>query len=97
MQTSIKLEGIYRDSTERDIQVRATRNVTLNLVDDNSVLETSLEIITNKILNIQGEQKRVIQLSLNVGLQNNNYPVKEITGQVEIFVSNLYFPFLDLE
>ena len=83
-QTSISLEAIYRDSTERDIKINATKNVKLNLISENSSIDTSLEIITNKILNISGENKRVIQLSLNVGLKDNAYPVKEITGQVEI-------------
>lgn len=83
-QTNISLEAIYRDSSERDIQVRATRVVDLNLVSDNSLIDTSLEIITNKVLSISGENKRVIQLSLNLGLKDNDYPVKEITGQVEI-------------
>ena len=84
MQASVSLEAIYRDSTERDIKINATKNVKLNLISENSSIDTSLEIITNKILNISGENKRVIQLSLNVGLKDNTYPVKEITGQVEI-------------
>lgn len=83
-QASVSLEAIYRDSTERDIKINATKNVKLNLISENSSIDTSLEIITNKILNISGENKRVIQLSLNVGLKDNTYPVKEITGQVEI-------------
>lgn len=82
--TNVEFEAIYKDKSERDTQVKANKTVSLNLINDNSVLETSLELITNKILTISGEEKRVIQLSLNTGLKENDYPVKEIIGQVAI-------------
>ena len=76
----INLEGNYYDSTEKDINIEAKRELELDLVEnytsDNIIDE--IEIITNKIAQIDGENKRVVQLMWNVGLKENNYPMKEI-------------------
>lgn len=80
MEDSVSLNGIYRDSTQKDISIKADKKVVLNLVnpymnkEDASVL--SQEIITNKIMKINGENKRVIQIDIKSGLNNNLYPIK---------------------
>ena len=82
----IKLEGKYYDSTERDISIEATRELELNLIEnytrDNII--NDIEVITNKITDINGENKRVIQLLWNVGLMENNYPMKEINLNITV-------------
>ena len=85
-ESDLSLTGIYRDSTEKDIQIEATRNVTIRLIEaiTNESLENNLQVITNKTLKISGEDKRVIQLSLNMGLKDNNYPMKEIYAKVNV-------------
>ena len=46
----LTLTGIYRDSTEKDIEINATRNVSMRLIEmnTNDGVENTLEVITNK-------------------------------------------------
>lgn len=85
-ESSLILTGIYRDNTERDIHIEATRNVTMKLIEENTneSVENTLEIITNKVLKISGEDKRVIQFSLNMGLKENTYPIKTIYTKINV-------------
>lgn len=81
MESQITLKGIYKDSSERDISVVSSKNVKLsypsaNLVEENIV--TDMEVITNKNININGEDKKVIQVALRLGLKDNSVPTKEI-------------------
>ena len=81
MESQITLKGIYKDSSERDISVVSSKNVKLsypsaNLVEENIV--SDMEVITNKNININGEDKKVIQVALRLGLKDNSVPTKEI-------------------
>ena len=81
MESQITLKGIYKDSSERDISVVSSKNVKLsypsaNLVEENIV--SDMEVITNKNININGEDKKVIQVALRFGLKDNSVPTKEI-------------------
>ena len=77
MTSEIELNGIYRDSKQRDIKIQAQRELTLSLKEDNTANEVvnKLDIISNKLVKIQGEDKRMIQFSYQMGLTNNNYPL----------------------
>ena len=85
-QSELILTGIYRDNTEKDIDIDATRTVTMRLVEGISVenVKNELEVITSKIVKISGEDKRVVQFSLNMGLKDNNYPIKEIYTKINV-------------
>lgn len=85
-ESDVTLTGIYRDSTEKDIEINAVKNVVLNLVETNIAdsIENSVTVVTNKVIKISGEDKRVIQLSINMGLKENNYPIKEIYGKIAV-------------
>ena len=85
-QSELILTGIYRDNTEKDIDIDATREVNMKLVESNADdnVKNEIEVITNKLIKISGESKRVIQLSLHMGLNNNNYPMKEIYAKVNV-------------
>ena len=63
-QSELTLTGIYRDNTEKDIDIHATRTVNMRLVEANSNdnVKNEIEVITNKLIKISGEDKRVIQL-----------------------------------
>ena len=81
MESQITLKGIYKESSERDISVVSSKNVKLsypsaNLVEENIV--SDMEVITNKNININGEDKKVIQVALRLGLKDNSVPTKEI-------------------
>lgn len=84
--TKLNLTGIYRDSTEKNINIKATREVKLEYEENNQNenLENKTEIITNKIVKVAGEEKRVVQILINMGLKENNYPIKEMTATVDI-------------
>ena len=85
-ESQLRLTGIYRDNTEKDIDIDATRTVSMQLVESNTNenVENEIEVITNKIIKISGEDKRVVQLSLHMGLSDNNYPIKEIYTRVNV-------------
>ena len=82
----ISLEGTYFDSSERDKEIKASRELELELIENNSKdnLSEDVQLITNKITEIDGQEKRVIQLLWNVGLKDNNYPIKEIEARVNV-------------
>ncbi len=84
-ETKINLSGTYKDRTEKNINIKSTRNVKLDYTyskEDN--VENGIDLITNKITNVNGEEKRVIQLSLNMGLKSNEYPTKEIKTEITL-------------
>ena len=84
--SELNLSGIYKDSTEKNIKIEAKREVKLEYKENNNEenVESTAEIITNKVVTINGEEKRIIQLSINMGLKENNYPIKEITGKITL-------------
>lgn len=84
--SDLNLTGIYRDSTEKDINIKATREARYEYLENNNEenVENGLGIITNKIFNINGEDKRVVQISMNMGLKENNYPIEEMTANVTL-------------
>ena len=60
MESIVDVEGIYRDSTQKDISVKAERKVTLNITNpyensEKAVILTQ-NVITNKILTINGQE-----------------------------------------
>lgn len=79
MESNISIQGIYKNSTQKDISIDSDRNINLNLInpyvnEDGVIL--SQEIITNKIYNYNGEDKRIIQIKVQSGLDNNLYPIE---------------------
>ncbi len=82
----INLNGIYRDSTQKDINIKATKQVTFEIAENNTEEDilNEMTVITNKIMNIDGQDKRVVQFSYNLGLKENNYPIEEIKATITI-------------
>lgn len=84
MQSKINLNGIYRDSTQKNITVSGERKIRLNLIspynksnNKNSIL--SQNIITNKIVNYDGKEKRIIQVQVETQLDGNLFPIKSVS------------------
>lgn len=89
MESTISINGIYRNIKEKDINISAKRDVRLiltNPYDENEGIELETNIITNKVYNINGESKRVVQVLVESGLKNNEYPIKE--NNIEMSVPN---------
>ena len=86
IESKLNLNGIYKDSTQKDIKIKASREVKLEYPENNteSNIESTTNIITNKIIKVSGEDKRVIQLETNLGLKDNNYPIKDIDFQINV-------------
>lgn len=92
--SKLNLIGTYKDSTERDISIIGTREVEFKYIDNNTEenIESSARVITNKFIKVAGEDKRVVQLEMNLGLKENNYPIKEIGVQIDVPSINGKYP-----
>ncbi len=90
MTSKISMRGTYRDSTQRDIDIQANREVTLKLIENNTIdnVINEVKVITNKIIPIDGQDKRVLQIAYNVGLKENNYPIQEIQTTIDMQNNN---------
>ena len=87
MLSDISINGTYRNSEERDINIVAKRQVQLILVSpyaENEGAEIKSELITNKVYPVNGENKRIVQVLLESGLKGNGYPIKENNIEVSV-------------
>ncbi len=79
--TDVILQGQYVNSKNVEkgnyTDVNGKAGVTLKLKSsENTNAELSSEVLTNSLYNINGEQKRVVQILVNSRITNNNYPIK---------------------
>ncbi len=90
MESEMSLTGIYRDSAEKDKEVKGTKKVQVSYISTAKEADVvnQLDVITNKIGMYNGEEKRIIQLSLKLGVKDNSYPIKNITSQISVPVIN---------
>ena len=87
MESNISINGIYRNSEEKDINIEATRAVQLTLTNpytDSEGMELTSTIITNGIYQIDGTNKRMVQVLVESGLKNNLYPIKETSIELNV-------------
>ena len=88
MESTIELKGLYRDSTEKDIEIKAKRKIKLELISPYNSHNTgnilNQEVITNKIISKDGENKRIIQMEIESGLEGNLYPVEEEKLEIQV-------------
>ena len=88
MESKINLRGIYRDSSEKDIEIEGTRTIKLELVspytEENVGNILKQEMITNKVITESGENKRIIQMEIESGLEGNLYPVEEEKLEIQV-------------
>ncbi|MEE0866116.1 MAG: SdrD B-like domain-containing protein [Clostridia bacterium] len=92
--SKLNISGVYRDSEERDINITGTRDVEFKYTEDNTdeSIESTTKVITNKVIKVSGEDKRVVQLEMNLGLKENNYPIKEIEVNMDVPSINGKYP-----
>ena len=89
MSSTISIDGIYRNSKEKDINISSKREVKLKLADpyaENEGTEITNTVLTNKVYEVEGTSKRIVQVLVESGLKENGYPVKE--NNIEISVPN---------
>lgn len=85
LESEISINGTYKDSTEKDIKIKTNKNIELKLdspYEENGAILTQ-EVITNKVLNYNGEQKRIVQIQVNSGLEGNLFPIKTSSLKIE--------------
>lgn len=95
MESVVSIEGSYRDSSEKDISINSKRNVKLiinNPYTSSEDILLSQEVITNKVLNYNGEDKRVVQVQMKVGVKDNMFPIKKYSIDVVAPKINDLFP-----
>lgn len=85
--SKIKFNATYKDSGENNNIVEAEKEINLNLVSNEinaQNIVNNLEVVTNKKAIIDGKEKRVVQLQLELGLQDNIYPIKSIEAEINV-------------
>ena len=88
--TGVVLSGDYVNSrnieTNNSTQINGTTEVNMlwkSSEDISSELEA--EVLTNSIYDLNGEQKRIIQLLINSRIRNNEYPVDKTSIKINGF------------
>lgn len=79
--TDIQILGTYVAGENENIEIQNSKSVTLVLKNpylgnEENAFNFDANIVTNKVYSIDGENKRLIQLEIESGLQNNLYPIK---------------------
>ena len=76
LNSEVKLAGKYTDSKKTQ-DITGSANIEVDWkTSSNTIAETTLEVLTNKVYEINNQPKRVVQLLVTSKLTNNNYPVK---------------------
>jgi len=80
-ESEVILNANYTNEKSNTFNVKSSKNVSLALVHNitSNDIETDAKIITNKVLEVNGEEKRVIQFSIKSGIIQNKYPIKNVT------------------
>ena len=86
--TKISMTGKYV-AEKGEIQItseKTTREIKLNWISSSNknLIENNIEVVTNKVLEISGESKRIIQVAIDLGLKDNEYPIKNIVAELSI-------------
>lgn len=87
--TTVKMMGSYVYSKSEEGQsIRTDKLVSINYIPDETTgAELETNIITNKILSVNGVNQRVVQVLVKSRIANNEYPVEQTT--LDISVPNL--------
>ena len=86
----VELSGEYYYSknieNNRSIDIHGLTNVEVKWISSkNASIETNVATLTNSVFQLNGEDKRVVQLLVNSKLKNNEYPIQK----TEITISSL--------
>ena len=85
-ENSIVLTGSYKNAMQKESSIEKENKIKIALTapysEEEEKVKLDTRIITNKIYNINGENKRIIQIAINSGLEKEGYPI----GQTKINV-----------
>lgn len=86
MVSSIKLTGEYIDDNGNVTTIDTTKNVKIEWTADEITQEEvnlSQEVITNKLYNIEGTNKRIVQILVKSNIVENKVPVKSTKIEIQ--------------
>ena len=85
-ENSIVLTGSYKNAMQKESSIEKENKIKVALTapysEEEEKVKLDTRIITNKIYNINGENKRIIQIAINSGLEKEGFPI----GQTKINV-----------
>ena len=84
--STVKIIGTYVYSKSEDGEsIRAERAVSVNYQpDETTTAQLVANMSTNRVIEVNGINKRVVQLSINSKLTDNDYPIQQTTLLVDI-------------
>ena len=84
----IVLKGKYQNAKQKESDVQIEEKVKILLAspyqENEEKINLNTQVITNKIYEINGENKRIVQLLVKSGLLNDGYPIKQTNIQIEV-------------
>ncbi len=88
-ENKIILKGSYHNgaNTQSEINIEQNFKVILTmpkLEEGKELSQLNAKVITNKIYNLEGQNKRIVQVELKSGLEENGYPIKETNLKLEV-------------
>ena len=88
MESKISLSGTYKNGNGEDINVDLEKAVKLTLIppfsQEEKWVNVESELITNKVYEKDGQQKRVIQVLIKSNILNDSYPIKETNIELSV-------------
>lgn len=86
--TKVNMTGTYVSEKGETLITadKTSRQLQLNWISssDKNLIENNIEVVTNKLMQINGESKRVVQVEIDLGLKNNEYPIKSIQAELNL-------------
>lgn len=86
-ETILDLEGTYKNAKQKESKIEKENKVNIVLTqpyeDNEEKIDLQSKIITNKIYNINGEKKRVVQAQISSKLEREGYPIEQTQIEVE--------------
>ena len=83
--STVKLKGMYLEATYEGIEINAEKTVCVNYKPDENInVEAVSSIITNQIVSVNEENKKIVQVLVKSRIKDNEYPIEQTTINVVI-------------
>ena len=92
--STVKILGTYTNEKGEEKSIESKTEVKANIISSNTAVSANLmsEVLTNKIYEINGESKRIVQILLKSDINGVDYPIKNTNIEIEVpeKVTNVY-------
>lgn len=87
--STIKLDGNYTNSknieNNKSSKITGSENVEIQWKASNEIkIDLNSQIITNHIYKMKNEEKKIVQLQVNSGVTDNEYPIKNTNLKIQV-------------